>query len=244
MLNDNAGRFVELFHTFQRGIGIGDVVIRERFALDLRCGGNGRLFNILFYIEGSLLVAVFAVAHILLLNEVQVQGSWEATCSVFAFTVIGRDHAAEVVGNHAVVGGGMFERFNGEIETGVEGQRTFVGIHLFNNGVVVIALYHDSHIFMVLGGRAHHGWAADIDILYRIFQRAANASHGLGERVQVNNHHIDRVDTVLFHYSVILTATAKNAAVYFWMQGLHASIHHFRETGVIGNFGHWQTFLC
>ncbi len=40
-----------------------------------------------------------------------------------------------------------------------------------------------------------------------------------------------------------LAATAQNATMYFRMQGLHASIHHLRETGVIGNFGYRQTFF-
>ncbi|SSN11216.1 Uncharacterised protein [Klebsiella pneumoniae] len=78
MLNDNAGRLVELFYTLQRRIGIGNVVIGERFALQLSGGRHGGLFYILFYIESRLLVAVFAVAHILLLNEVQIQGTREA----------------------------------------------------------------------------------------------------------------------------------------------------------------------
>ena len=137
----------------------------------------------------------------------------------------------------------MFEGFNREVKAGFQSQGAFVGIHLFNNGVVVAALHNDRYVFMVLGSGTHHGRAADINVLYRIFQRAAFACHCLGERIQVYNHHIDRGDTVLFHNSVILTATTKNAAVDFRMQGLHASIHHFRETGVIGNFGHWQTFL-
>jgi hypothetical protein len=38
VLNDNAGRLAELFHAFQRRIGIGDVVIGERFALNLLRG--------------------------------------------------------------------------------------------------------------------------------------------------------------------------------------------------------------
>ena len=79
MLHDNAGRFVELFHTFQCGIGISDVVIRERFALNLSCRSDRSFFNFFFYIEGCLLVAVFTVTHILLLNEVQVQRTREAT---------------------------------------------------------------------------------------------------------------------------------------------------------------------
>ncbi|MNR67255.1 hypothetical protein D3C85_1911570 [compost metagenome] len=33
VLDDNAGRFGELFHALQCRIGIGDVVVRQRFAL-------------------------------------------------------------------------------------------------------------------------------------------------------------------------------------------------------------------
>lgn len=49
---------------------------------------------------------------------------------------------------------------------------------------------------------------------------------------------------VLFHNGIVLAAATEDAAVDFWMQGLYASIHHFRETGVIGNFGHRQAFFC
>ncbi len=81
-------------------------------------GINGCRKRRWFYrVEGRLLVAVLTVTHILLLNEVQVQRAWEATGGFFAFTVVSRNHAAEVVGNHAVVGGGMFEGFDGEVET-------------------------------------------------------------------------------------------------------------------------------
>ena len=49
---------------------------------------------------------------------------------------------------------------------------------------------------------------------------------------------------MLLHDTVILTATTEDAAVYFRMQGLHASIHHFRETGVVRDFGNRQAFIC
>ena len=158
--------------------------------------------------------------------------------------MVSRYQATEVVGDHAVVGGGMLEGFDGEIETRFKCQGPFVGIHLINNGVVVAALHHDGHIFMVLGCGAHHGRAADINIFNRIFQRAAFAGDGLGERVEVNDNHVDGGNIVLLHNTVVLTATTQNTAVHFRMQGFDASIHHFRETGVIGHFGYRQTFLC
>ena len=49
---------------------------------------------------------------------------------------------------------------------------------------------------------------------------------------------------MLFHNAVVLAATTKNTAVDLRVQGLDASIHHFRKTGVIGHFGYRQTFLC
>ena len=129
----------------------------------------------------------------------------------------------------------MFEGFDGKVKASFQSQGAFIGIYLFNNGVVVAALHHDGDIFMVLGGRAHHRWAADIDVL---------TGNGLGELIQGNNHHIDRLDLMFFPNGIVLAATAQNATMYFRMQGLHASIHHLRETGVIGNFGYRQTFFC
>ena len=122
MLNDNAGWLAELFHAFQRGVGVGNVVIGERFALNLLSGRNRGFFYLFFYIEGCLLVAVLTVTHILLLNEVQVQGAREAARRIFAFTVVGRHQATEVVGDHAVVRRGVLEGFDGEVETRFQSQ--------------------------------------------------------------------------------------------------------------------------
>ncbi|MNE63951.1 hypothetical protein D3C80_1593330 [compost metagenome] len=94
---------------------------------------------------------------------------------------------------------------------------------------------------MVLGSRAHHGWATDIDILYGVFQRAIWASDGLREGIQVYHNHIDRLDRMLFHDGIVLAATAQNATVHFRVQGFDSSVHHLREAGVVGNFGNRQT---
>ena len=150
MLHDYAGGFTERFHALERCIGVSDVVIGECLALNLLCGRNRGFFYLFFYIEGSLLVAVLSVTHILLLNEVQVQRTREAAGRFSAFAMISRHQATEVVGDHAVVRGGVLECFDGEVETRLQRQRPFVGIHLINNGVVVAALHHDGNIFMVL----------------------------------------------------------------------------------------------
>ncbi len=115
-------------------------------------------------------MAVFTVAHILLLNEVQIQGTRETAGGLITITVIGGHQAAKVVSDHAVIRGSVFKRFDRQIETGLKLQTIFMGIHFGNDRIVVAAADHDCHIFMVLGSRAHHGRATDVDIFHCIFQ--------------------------------------------------------------------------
>lgn len=114
--------FGEFFYVFQCCIGIGDVVIREGFILNLGCGSNGGFFYIFFYIEGSLLVVVFVVMYIQFFNEVQVQCVWEVIGGFFVFIVVSWNYVVEVVGNYVVVGGSVFEGFDGEVEMGCKCQ--------------------------------------------------------------------------------------------------------------------------
>ncbi len=51
------------------------------------------------------MAALLAVTHSLLLNEVQVQRCVKRPAASLLTTVVSRNHAAEVVGNHAVVSG-------------------------------------------------------------------------------------------------------------------------------------------
>ena len=63
VLDDDAGGRVELLDAFERRIRIGDVVVRERLALQLgcRCQRAGR--RLLVDVERGILVRVFAIAH-------------------------------------------------------------------------------------------------------------------------------------------------------------------------------------
>ncbi len=57
-----------------------------------------------------------------------------------------------------------------------------------------------------------------------------------GERIQVNDVTIS-IGAMWCCSIMVSFAAATEDAAGLWMQGLYASIHHFRETGVIGNFG-------
>ena len=236
VFDDHTGRLGEGLYTLQRRVGVGDVVVAQFLALQLFGGGDGRRCRVALGVEGRFLVRVLAVAHVLGLFEIQVDGARE-------IIIVLAHLLAEVVGNGAVVGGGVFECLDGQIETQGIGQGAVVGGHVVQNALVVRSGGDDAHAGVVLGGRAHHGGAANIDVLDGVFQGAIRVGHGGLERVEVDHYQINAADAVVGHYLFILAATAKNAAVHFRVQGLHPAGHHFRETGVVGDFAHGDALV-
>ena len=73
MFNDHAGRLGKLFYTLERGIGVGNIVIRQRLALKLLGSANARLGGFAFNIERRCLMRVLAVAHVLCLKELAIK---------------------------------------------------------------------------------------------------------------------------------------------------------------------------
>ena len=96
---------------------------------------------------------------------------------------------------------------------------------------------------MIFGGGAHHCRSADIDVLDGIFEAAIRIGHRFLEWIKVDNHQVDRLDTVFLHHSFVEAAAPENAAVHFRMQGFDPTGHHFRKAGVVGYFGNRDTFF-
>ena len=69
MLDDRAGRLVELAHAFPGRIGVGDIVVGELLALVLPCAGQAALRRMEVTVPGGLLVRVLAVAQVGHLDE-------------------------------------------------------------------------------------------------------------------------------------------------------------------------------
>ena len=111
---------------------------------------------------------------------------------------------------------------------------------LLDDRVVVRVVYHDIDEAVVFRGCPDHGGAADIDVLYGVFQGAIGLRNGRLEGVQVDHHHVDGLDAVVGHHRVVLAAAGENAAVHFRVQGFDPAVHHFREACVVGHFGHLQ----
>ena len=86
---------------------------------------------------------------------------------------------------------------------------------------------------MVFGRCAHHGGAADVDILHGFFDGTIRVGHGGFKGVQVHDHKVDRGNTVFRHDGIIGAAPAQYAAMNLWVQRLYPAIHHFGKAGVV-----------
>jgi len=145
VLDDHAGGLGEGFDALQSGVGICHIVVGQLLALQLAGAGDAHIQRFGFDVEGGFLVGVFAVAHFLLFEELQVEGVGKV--ALFVFSVAG----AEVVGNHAVVLAGVLEGLDHQSVAGGVGQLAAVAVQLVENGAVVAGVDHDGHVLMVLG---------------------------------------------------------------------------------------------
>src|SRR5690606_15421574 len=136
--------------------------------------------------------------------------------------------------DHAVVGGGVFEGLQRQVEALGIGEAAFGQI--CQHAVVVACVDHDGNITVVLGRRTDHGRAANVDVLDGIGQRAIGTGHGGCEGIEIDHHHVDGIDAVLGHHCAVPVTAAENAAVDLRMQRLDPPVHHFGEAGVIGHF--------
>lgn len=77
VFHDHADRHVKGLDGFPSGIGIGDVVVRQFFALQLFVGGKAACGWVNIAVERGALVRIFAVAHVLHFNPALVELAWE-----------------------------------------------------------------------------------------------------------------------------------------------------------------------
>ena len=97
MLDDDAGRGSEGLHAFPRGVGVGDVVVREFLALQLLVGGDGAGRWRRVTVKSSVLVRVFAVTQYFDAVKSQLQLGWKD------LRLVGIIERGQPVGNRRVV---------------------------------------------------------------------------------------------------------------------------------------------
>src|SRR6185437_5476412 len=101
------------------------------------------------------------------------------------------------VGDGGIVSGGYGEGLPRQPPAGLAGEAAGVRSQLFGDGGVVGDRCDDGHILKVFGGGAHHGRAADVDVLNDLGEGRAGLGGGLLKGVEVDHNHVDGLDAVL-----------------------------------------------
>ena len=139
--------------------------------------------------------------------------------------------AAQVLGDRGVVVRDVREGLGRQRapRPGVEPART----QRLEDHVVVRGVDHRDHPGVVLGRRADHRRAADVDLLERLGEADVGAADGLDEGVEVHRDEVDRLDAVRRQLGrvVLAVAAGEQAAVHLRVQRLHAALEHLGAAG-------------
>ena len=118
-------------------------------------------------------------------------------------------------------------------------------LEFLNDRDVIACVHQDRDVVVILGGRANHGWAADINVLDAGSEVAA-AGQCRFERIKAHDHDIDRADVMRTHRFEMfgIVAPCQQSPVHRRMQRLDAAIHHFRKTSERADVEHFQSGLA
>ena len=122
MFDDHAGGLLKLFDAFQSRIGVGDIVEREFLALKLAGSCHTGISGVGLHIKCRFLVRVLAVTHFLCFDKLRVVRVGKRPSGVAGIA------CAKVVGDHAVVSGGVFKGGNHQFVAGLVAEVAIVGL--------------------------------------------------------------------------------------------------------------------
>ena len=215
---------IKLADQLERRVGVVDVVIGQLLTLMLLGGGDTGT-RAAIGVECRTLMRVFAVTQALR------QSAGKAAAARGAVDLGGHPCAdGSVIGRSAPV-----SRLCQTLPQGIGGL-TVVGLKLGQHNVVIFDVDHDVHKPVVLGRRADHRRAADVDVLDDfIIGRALG--DGFLERVEVDHHQINRTDVVGVHRRAVvgIVTQGQQTAVHHRVQRLDPPVHHL---GIAGDIRH------
>ena len=133
----------------------------------------------------------------------------------------------------------MFERLAHQREPKVE-RRTAGAIQLFDDPRVILGVDDHEHVAEVLGGGPDEAGTADVDLLDQVVEGGIGIGGGLGERVEIDDHQVDRADALGGDGGQVVgpVAAGQDARVDRRMEGLDPPVHHFRKARDVGDAGH------
>ena len=194
--------------------------------MHLLCGGDASA-RFRRAIERRRLVRVLAVAQ--LFDQVAADGA-----------IVRRlvaEFVGEPVGDRGVIGGGARKRLGGQPPAQRKRCHAAVPRQVFEHQCVIGGLDDDRNIAVVLGRGADHRRTADVDILDAV-GKARAARHGLRERVEIDDYEVDGADVMRAQRLGMpgIVADGQKPAMYRRMQGLDATVHHFRKASEVAKY--------
>ena len=237
MLDDHRGWRVQCQDTFQRGVGVGEIIVGEWPALKLSGAGQGARGGIWFGIKRRALMRIFAIAQGL--ASFELGGVSERVGERFPLGIL----RAQIVGDIRVVTRGQGKGRLREPETGGGADAAVIGLELGQHRLVIGRIGQHGHGRMIFSGGAQQRGAADVDIFERLGKAAIGPRDGGLKGVQVDHEQIDRADAVGPHDGVIRAAPPQQAGMDARVQGLDATVQHLREAGIVGDFSHPDAML-
>ena len=237
MFDDDAGWHVKSLHALPGRVGISNIVVRQLLALQLAIRGQAAGYASQITVKRRALVGIFSVTQCLHAVELHVQSRRER------FTAAVRLQRRQIIADRAVIGGRMRKRLAGKTEARICAECTSGRTHLLQQSGVIGGVGDHRNMLIVLRRAAHHRRAADVDVFDRIFQRAVRLGDGLGKRVKVDADQVDAGNPRLLHRRHMFRqiAAAEQPGMDARVQRLHAAVEHFGKTGVVGDFGDFQS---
>jgi len=235
MLDRDHGRLAELAQDPDGRVRIGDVVVGQLFAVELLRFGQRPGCRERVAVEDRLLMRVLAIAQ---RRDAFVAQGQHARC--FAACV----DLAEVIGDQRVIGGGMRKYLAGQTQpcrlAGVA-----LRLDFRKNRPVIARISQHSHRTVIFRCGAQHRRAADIDVLDAGLMADTFLLDGAAERIEVDDHQVDRVNRQLVQlaHMVRVGAHREQPAVDLGVQGLDPAVQAFGESGHVRNTGHLKPGL-
>ena len=244
MLENHHAGLVELTHGVPGGLGVEEVVVGQRLALELLGAherglrGEERGVGGVETVDRGGLMRVLAVAQVLGLLELDGHRGGSGELAIGGEDRVGATGlglGGEPGGNGAVIGSRGGVDLHLETAARLERGGAVVGAHLGEDRLVIGRVGNHGHGVGVLGGGAQHGRAADIDVLDGIRKGDVGVGNGLLELIEIHDHHVDHTDAMLGSLGHVLLgiATGQQAAVDLGVQRLDAAVHHLGEPGVL-----------
>ena len=221
------------------GVAVEQVVVGELFALELFGAGDAALLPARDLVEGRPLVRVLAVAQDGRPPQREVDPRRQLRGR------LGRLAPCQIARDLRVIGRRVREGLPRQPVAQLVGEGPIVGIEHRRDLLVGRRIDHHRDIGVVLRGRADHRRSANVDVLDRLFERHARFADRLQKGIEVDDHQVDRQDSVLVHSSPVLgvRSNPEQSAVHARVQRLDPPIEHLRKSRQLGDVAHGQSVL-